>query len=250
MVSHEVVGPCHDLCAHQALYVRGKLGFQSTVLTMDTRLAALFEGIANNGVLIAYARLRSFRTKTCDRIAARASQATPEPVVWLTWKSPKRKLRRRSGATFSSRPSARTSSPAPGGAIPFSDACTCPLTAPARKSSRSCVEVTRPKKFCLRSTAAKAWSTSSRCGKRLRADSGTTRAQWRLRYSRKSCGSLRLRGLSRRRSPRSRRHERTTDAFPVEHVEARMRGRLPRHGCYQTPSRRPSVLRQGSHHVE
>jgi hypothetical protein len=29
-----------------------------------------------------------------------------------------------------------------------------------------------------------------------------------------------------------------------------MRGRLPRHGCYQTPSRRPSVLRQGSHHVE
>jgi hypothetical protein len=38
----------------QALYARGKLGFESTVQTMNTREAALSEGIANNAILMAY----------------------------------------------------------------------------------------------------------------------------------------------------------------------------------------------------
>jgi hypothetical protein len=38
----------------QGLYVRGKLGFEATVLTMNTRLAALAEGIANNAILMAH----------------------------------------------------------------------------------------------------------------------------------------------------------------------------------------------------
>jgi hypothetical protein len=38
----------------QALYARRKLGFESTVLTMNTRGAALSEGIANNAILMAY----------------------------------------------------------------------------------------------------------------------------------------------------------------------------------------------------
>jgi hypothetical protein len=38
----------------QNLYVRGLAGFEATVLTMNTRAAALFEGIANNAILIAH----------------------------------------------------------------------------------------------------------------------------------------------------------------------------------------------------
>jgi hypothetical protein len=55
LVSHEVVpghvttsAYCHNL------YVRGKVGFEATVLTMNTRHAALAEGIANNAILIAH----------------------------------------------------------------------------------------------------------------------------------------------------------------------------------------------------
>jgi hypothetical protein len=54
LVSHEVVpGHVTSSALIQALYVRGRLGFESTVLTMNTRGAALFEGVANNGILIA-----------------------------------------------------------------------------------------------------------------------------------------------------------------------------------------------------
>jgi hypothetical protein len=38
----------------QNLYVRGLAGFEASVLTMNTRAATLFEGIANNAVLIAH----------------------------------------------------------------------------------------------------------------------------------------------------------------------------------------------------
>ncbi len=38
----------------QDLYVRGKAGFETTVLTMNTRAATLFEGVANNAILIAH----------------------------------------------------------------------------------------------------------------------------------------------------------------------------------------------------
>jgi hypothetical protein len=34
--------------------VRGRAGFEATVLTMNTRAATLFEGIANNAILIAH----------------------------------------------------------------------------------------------------------------------------------------------------------------------------------------------------
>ncbi len=55
LVSHEVVpGHVTTFAYLQDLYVRGKAGFESTVLTMNTRAATLFEGIANNAILIAY----------------------------------------------------------------------------------------------------------------------------------------------------------------------------------------------------
>lgn len=56
LVSHEVVpGHVTTFAYLQNLYVRGFAGFEATVLTMNTRAATLFEGIANNAILMAYA---------------------------------------------------------------------------------------------------------------------------------------------------------------------------------------------------
>jgi hypothetical protein len=55
LVSHEVVpGHVTTFAYLQALWVRGKASFEATVLTMNTRAATLFEGIANNAILIAH----------------------------------------------------------------------------------------------------------------------------------------------------------------------------------------------------
>lgn len=55
LVSHEVVpGHVTTFAYLQNLYVRRKAGFEATVLTMNTRAATLFEGIANNAILIAH----------------------------------------------------------------------------------------------------------------------------------------------------------------------------------------------------
>jgi hypothetical protein len=55
LVSHEVVpGHVTTFAYLQHLYWRGAVGFEASVLTMNTRAAALFEGIANNAILMAY----------------------------------------------------------------------------------------------------------------------------------------------------------------------------------------------------
>jgi hypothetical protein len=55
LVSHEVVpGHVTTFAYLQNLYVRGKAGFEASILTMNTRAATLFEGIANNAILIAH----------------------------------------------------------------------------------------------------------------------------------------------------------------------------------------------------
>lgn len=55
LVSHEVVpGHVTTFAYLQNLYVRGVAGFEATVLTMNTRAATLFEGIANNAILMAH----------------------------------------------------------------------------------------------------------------------------------------------------------------------------------------------------
>jgi hypothetical protein len=55
LVSHEVVpGHVTTFAYLQDLYMRGIVGFEATVLTMNTRAATLFEGIANNAILIAH----------------------------------------------------------------------------------------------------------------------------------------------------------------------------------------------------
>jgi hypothetical protein len=56
LVSHEVVpGHVTTFAYLQNLYFRRKMGFEATVLTMNTRAAGLFEGIANNAILMAHA---------------------------------------------------------------------------------------------------------------------------------------------------------------------------------------------------
>jgi hypothetical protein len=55
LISHEVVpGHVTTFAYLQDLYVRGMAGFEATMLTMNTRAATLFEGIANNAILIAH----------------------------------------------------------------------------------------------------------------------------------------------------------------------------------------------------
>ncbi len=55
LVSHEVVpGHVTTFAYLQDLYARGQAGFEATVLTMNTRAATLFEGLANNAILIAH----------------------------------------------------------------------------------------------------------------------------------------------------------------------------------------------------
>ena len=55
LVSHEVVpGHVTTFAFLQSLWVRRRVGFEATVLTMNTRYAALAEGIANNALLMAH----------------------------------------------------------------------------------------------------------------------------------------------------------------------------------------------------
>ena len=55
LVSHEVVpGHVSTFAFLQHLYQLGEVGFEATVLTMNTRFATLAEGIANNAILMAF----------------------------------------------------------------------------------------------------------------------------------------------------------------------------------------------------
>jgi hypothetical protein len=55
LVSHEVVpGHVTTFAYLQNLFHRGEVGFEASVLTMNTRAASLFEGIANNAILMAH----------------------------------------------------------------------------------------------------------------------------------------------------------------------------------------------------
>jgi hypothetical protein len=55
LVTHEVVpGHVTTFAFLQNLFFRNRVGFEATVLTMNTRAAGLFEGIANNAILMAH----------------------------------------------------------------------------------------------------------------------------------------------------------------------------------------------------
>jgi hypothetical protein len=90
LVAHEVVpGHVTNFALAQALHVQGKLGFEASVLTMNTRGAALSEGLADNAILIAYGVTEVADLPDPDlRIGTLLSLLQDDAknqASWLTW---------------------------------------------------------------------------------------------------------------------------------------------------------------------
>jgi hypothetical protein len=90
LVSHEVVpGHVTTFAYLQNLYVRGNSGFEATVLTMNTRAATLFEGIANNAILIAHGVTEVDQLPDEDLqigvLLALLQDDAKNQSSWLTW---------------------------------------------------------------------------------------------------------------------------------------------------------------------
>ena len=90
LVSHEVVpGHVTTFAYLQDLYVRGLAGFETSVLTMNTRAATLFEGIANNAILIAHGVTEVDQLPDEDLqigvLLALLQDDAKNQSSWLTW---------------------------------------------------------------------------------------------------------------------------------------------------------------------
>ncbi|BDG01450.1 hypothetical protein [Anaeromyxobacter oryzae] len=90
LVAHEVVpGHATNFALAQALYVQGKLGFEGTVLTMNTRGAALSEGLANNAILMAFGVKEVEELPDPDlrigMLLALLQDDAKNQASWLTW---------------------------------------------------------------------------------------------------------------------------------------------------------------------
>ena len=91
LVSHEVVpGHVTTFALAQALHEQRKLGFEASVLTMNTRGAALSEGIANNAILMAHG-VREVeelpdRDLQLGTLLALLQDDAKNQSSWLTWR--------------------------------------------------------------------------------------------------------------------------------------------------------------------
>jgi hypothetical protein len=90
LVSHEVVpGHVTTFALLQHLHWRREVGFEASVLTMNTRAATLFEGIANNAVLIAHGVARVSELPDRDLqlgvLLALLQDAAKNQASWMTW---------------------------------------------------------------------------------------------------------------------------------------------------------------------
>ncbi|MGE5362236.1 MAG: hypothetical protein ACM3NQ_24730, partial [Bacteroidales bacterium] len=90
LISHEVVpGHVTTFAFLQHAYVTGTAGFEATVLTMNTRAATLFEGIANNALLIAHGITEISGLDDPDAqvglLLARLQDEAKNQAAWLTW---------------------------------------------------------------------------------------------------------------------------------------------------------------------
>jgi len=91
LVSHEVVpGHVTTFAFLQNLFERGKIGFEGTVLTMNTLGASLFEGLANNAILIAYGVTEVHQLPETDLqigvLLALLQDDAKNQSSYLTWK--------------------------------------------------------------------------------------------------------------------------------------------------------------------
>src|SRR5207248_9701255 len=90
LVSHEVVpGHVTTFAYLQNLYWRRVVGFEASVLTMNTRAATLFEGIANNAILMAYGVTEvgelADRDLQIGVLLAMLQDDAKNQASWLTW---------------------------------------------------------------------------------------------------------------------------------------------------------------------
>src|SRR5690349_2063231 len=90
LVSHEVVpGHVTTFAWLQNLFVRRKAGFEASVLTMNTRAATLFEGIANNAILMAHGVTEVDQLPDTDLqlgvLLALLQDDAKNQASWLTW---------------------------------------------------------------------------------------------------------------------------------------------------------------------
>jgi hypothetical protein len=90
LVSHEVVpGHLASFALAHALYAQGKLGFEGTVLTMNTRGTALAEGIANNAILMAFGVQEIAELPDADlqigTLLSLLQDDAKNQSSWLTW---------------------------------------------------------------------------------------------------------------------------------------------------------------------
>jgi hypothetical protein len=92
LVSHEVVpGHVTTFAYLQDLFVRGLAGFEASVLTMNTRASVLFEGIANNAILIAHGVTEPAELPDRDLeigvLLALLQDDAKNQASWLTWQA-------------------------------------------------------------------------------------------------------------------------------------------------------------------
>jgi hypothetical protein len=164
LVSHEVVpGHVTTFAYLQNLYVRGAVGFEASVLTMNTRAAALFEGIANNAILMAHGVTEvdelpdeDLQIGVCSR-CFRTTPRTRRRISPGTTGRRKPRWRRCCATSFWSPRSARTSCRARGDATPCWGGCICPPIAPEPRKSPACAAATRRTNCSPFCTAAPAW---------------------------------------------------------------------------------------------
>ncbi len=160
LVSHEVVpGHVTTFAYLQNLYVRGEVGFEATVLTMNTRAATLFEGIANNAVLIAHGVAAVDELEDEDLQAgvllALLQDDAKNQSSYLTWKEgvpqPDVAAVLRRDYLVSAERAAKLAGP--WAATLSSAACTCPPTAQAPSAWPISGAAIRTRRFSPRSTA-------------------------------------------------------------------------------------------------
>jgi hypothetical protein len=90
LVAHEVVpGHATSFALAHALHLQAKLGFEATVLTMNTRGAALSEGLANNAILLAFGVTEVAALPDPDlrigTLLALLQDDAKNQSSWLTW---------------------------------------------------------------------------------------------------------------------------------------------------------------------
>jgi hypothetical protein len=90
LIAHEVVpGHVTTFAFLQHLYVCGDVGFEASALTINTRAATLFEGIANNAILIAHGVTEIDTLDDPDTqigiLLAQLQDEAKNQAAWLTW---------------------------------------------------------------------------------------------------------------------------------------------------------------------